>query len=54
MSFSPFSFENDEWAGELSPFEPALAMLARVEVRSRPEAQFVEKTDGPNGVLVPY
>lgn len=27
-------------------------MLASVEVRSRPEAQFVEKTDGPNGPAV--
>jgi len=26
-------------------------MLASVDVRSRPEAQFVEKTDGPNGPL---
>ena len=24
-------------------------MLAKVDVRSRPEAQFVEKTDGPKG-----
>ena len=29
-------------------------MLASVEVRSRPDAQFVENTEGPNGVLVEY
>lgn len=29
-------------------------MLAKVEVRSRPEAQFVEKTEGPKGPATEY
>lgn len=37
--------------GEVGPFDPRLAMLARVDVLSRPDVQFVEKTDGPNGPL---
>jgi hypothetical protein len=50
MSLSPVpSLENDDCAGELGPFDPWLAILARVDVRSRLEAQFVEKTDGPKG-----
>jgi hypothetical protein len=50
MSLSPVpSLENDDCAGELGPFDPWLAMLASVDVRSRPEAQLVEKTDGPKG-----
>lgn len=50
MSLSPIpSRENDDCAGELGPFDPWLAILARVDVRSRPDAQFVEKTEGPNG-----
>jgi hypothetical protein len=43
------SRENDDRAGELGPFDPWLAMLAKVDVLSRPEAQFVEKTEGPKG-----
>jgi len=31
-----------------------LAMLASVDVRSRPEAQFVENTEGPNGPAFEY
>jgi hypothetical protein len=46
------SLENDDWAGELGPFDPWLAILASVDVRSRLEAQFVEKTEGPNGPVV--
>ena len=30
--------------------EPWLAILARVDVRSLPDAQFVENTEGPNGL----
>ena len=52
MSFSPFpSLEKVDCAGELGPFEPMLAMLARVDVLSRPDDQFVENTDGPKGPL---
>lgn len=52
MSFSPFpSLEKDDWAGELGPFEPMLAILASVDVLSRPDGQLVENTDGPNGPL---
>jgi hypothetical protein len=48
MSFSPVpSFENEDCAGELGPFEPRLAMLASVDVLSRPVDQLVEKTEGP-------
>ena len=43
------SFENCDCAGDAGPFEPWLAILARVEVLSLPDAQFVEKTEGPNG-----
>lgn len=43
------SLENDDCAGELGPFDPRLAILASVDVRSRPDAQFVENTEGPKG-----
>lgn len=48
--------ENWEWDGELGPLEPTLAMLARVEPRSRPTAagfQLLLKMEGPKGELVP-
>jgi hypothetical protein len=49
MSSPVPSFENCDCAGDEGPFDPRLAMLASVDVRSRPEAQFVENTDGPKG-----
>jgi hypothetical protein len=50
MSFSPVpSFEKADCVGEVGPFDPKLAMLASVDVLSRPDDQFVENTDGPNG-----
>ncbi len=51
MSVSPAPSLDNDWAGELGPFEPMLAMLASVDVRSRPDAQFVENTEGPKGPL---
>jgi hypothetical protein len=39
-------------AGELGAFDPRLWMLASVEVRSRPEDQFVANTDCPKGPVV--
>lgn len=39
--------------GDVGPLDPRLAMLASVDVLSRPDVQFVEKTDGPNGPLPP-
>jgi hypothetical protein len=44
------SREKEDCAGELGWLDPWLAMLASVEVRSRPEAQFVENTEGPKGL----
>jgi hypothetical protein len=43
------SLENCDCAGDEGPFDPWLAILASVDVLSRPAAQFVENTDGPNG-----
>lgn len=53
-SFSPTpSLENADWAGELGPLDPMLAMLARVDARSRPVGFQLLKMEGPNGELVP-
>lgn len=49
------SFEKADWAGELGPFDPTLAILARVFPRSRPDVPQLPLLNmvGPNGELVP-
>lgn len=53
-SFSPAaSLEYCDCAGELGPFDPMLAILAKVEPLSRPVGFQLLKMEGPKGELLP-